>query len=123
MFGLVAAAACMPAHEDWLNDLSLMPPVSVTMQPVNLAAPVPVPVLELEDELGLAHPAASKATAASAAAARKACLTCLPPLPERLSPAPLGRVPRSLVRTAGPLTARSAHGVEDPRRLLRDDRR
>src|SRR6516162_6084966 len=73
MFGLAAAAACIPAHEDWLNDLSLMPPVSVTMQPVNLAgAPAPVP---LDDELGLAHPAASKATATSAAPARKACLT------------------------------------------------
>ena len=69
---LAAAAACMPAHEDWLNDLSLMPPVSVTMQPVNFDAIIPP---ELDDELGLAHPAASNATAASAAAARKACLT------------------------------------------------
>src|SRR5438105_3302379 len=94
MFGLAAAAACMPAHEDWLNDLSLMPPVSVTMQPVNLAVPEPEPEPEPDDdELGLAHPAASKATAASAAAARKACLTCLPPVPERLSPAPPRRVP------------------------------
>src|SRR5579863_6435869 len=48
MLGLAAAAACMPAQADWLNDLSLMPPVSVTMQPRNeapaaallLAAPV-----------------------------------------------------------------------------------
>src|SRR5215471_5747105 len=73
MFELAAAAACMPCHEDWLNDLSLMPPVSVTIHPVNLAgAPAPVP---FDDELGLAHPAASKATAASAAAARKAGLT------------------------------------------------
>src|SRR5579859_7094644 len=99
MFLLAAAAACMPCHEDWLNDLSLMPPVSVTMQPVNFAL-VPVAVL---DELGLAHPAASRATAASAAAARKACLTFLPPLSERPSPAPLRRVPRRLVRTGGPL--------------------
>ena len=35
MLGLAAAAACMPAQADWLNDLSLMPPVSVTMQPRN----------------------------------------------------------------------------------------
>src|SRR6516225_5484788 len=35
MLGLAAAAASMPAHADWLNDLSLMPPVSVTMQPRN----------------------------------------------------------------------------------------
>src|SRR5579871_2206018 len=76
MFGLVAAAACMPAHEAWLNDLSLMPPVSVTMQPENLAVVVPEPEPVEDDELGLAHPAASKATAASPAATRKACLTC-----------------------------------------------
>jgi hypothetical protein len=36
----------MPCHADWLNDLSLMPPVSVTMQPVKLApAAAAVPVL------------------------------------------------------------------------------
>jgi hypothetical protein len=60
----------MPCHEDWLNDLSLMPPVSVTMQPVNLAV-----VVVVLDELGLAHPAASSATAARAAPAWKAFLT------------------------------------------------
>jgi hypothetical protein len=43
------------------------------MQAVNLAEPAPEPEL---DELGLAHPAATKATAASAAAAWKAFLTC-----------------------------------------------
>ena len=36
MFGLAAAASCMPCQADWLNDLSLMPPVSVTMQPRKL---------------------------------------------------------------------------------------
>jgi hypothetical protein len=36
MLGLAAAASCMPCHADWLNDLSLMPPVSVTMHPRNL---------------------------------------------------------------------------------------
>jgi hypothetical protein len=42
---------------------------------VNLAA-VPEPEPEpVDDELGFAHPAASKATAANAAAARKAGLT------------------------------------------------
>ena len=30
---LAFAAACMPAHAEALNDLSSMPPVSVTMQP------------------------------------------------------------------------------------------
>src|SRR5215475_5880541 len=64
----------MPCHEDWLNDLSLMPPVSVTMHALKAAAPPPEP--DPVVELGLAHPAASKATAANAAAARKAGLTC-----------------------------------------------
>src|SRR6516162_8945778 len=74
MFESAAAAACMPDHEPSLNDLSLIVPLSATMQAVNLGAvPAPVP---FDDELGLAHPAASKATAANAAAARKACLTC-----------------------------------------------
>ena len=45
----------MPCHADWLNDLSLMPPVSVTMQPRKLlpaAAPVAVllPVADALDE-------------------------------------------------------------------------
>src|SRR4051812_4168088 len=30
----------MPCHADWLNDLSLMPPVSVTMHARKLALPV-----------------------------------------------------------------------------------
>jgi len=48
--GLAAAAACMPCHADWLNDLSLMPPVSVTMQPVKL--PAAAAVLDAGAELG-----------------------------------------------------------------------
>src|SRR3984885_11479500 len=50
MLGLAAAASCMPCHADWLNDLSLMPPVSVTMHPRSLLevdAPV---VLDVVDE-------------------------------------------------------------------------
>jgi hypothetical protein len=31
MFGFAALAAVMPAHDDWLNDLSSTPPVSRTM--------------------------------------------------------------------------------------------
>src|SRR5438046_5695089 len=72
MFGLAAAAACMPSHEDWLNDLSLTPPKSLTMHPVKWA----LVVVGVDDELGLAHPAASRATAASAAPAWRAFLTC-----------------------------------------------
>src|SRR5215469_11956017 len=122
MFLPVAAAACMPAHEDWLNDLSLMPPVSVTIQPVNLAALVPDPDPEpVFVELGLAHPAATKATAASAAAAWKAFLTsyllfrgaCCRPLRERF---------RMLVSPA-PSSTRSDRGGRPPDTLLRDDRR
>src|SRR5260370_11335531 len=37
MLLLAAAASCMPAHPAALNDLSSTPPVSLTMQPVNLA--------------------------------------------------------------------------------------
>src|SRR5215468_1872035 len=37
------AAACMPAHAEALNDLSSIPPVSVTMQPVVLPAAAAVP--------------------------------------------------------------------------------
>src|SRR5271169_2651610 len=45
MLLLAAWAACMPAHDEALNDLSSMPPVSVTMQPRNLAVVVAVLVL------------------------------------------------------------------------------
>src|SRR5215469_3910711 len=45
MFGLAACARFMPAKADALNDLSLMPPVSVTMQARNEPdAPPPVEV-------------------------------------------------------------------------------
>src|SRR5579859_1562223 len=119
MFLLAAAAACMPCHDDWLNDLSLMPPVSVTMQPVNVAL-VPVPEPE-DEELGLAHPAATKATAANAAATWKACLTCYllfrgaccRPLRERFSTHP----------SPAPTSTRSDRGEKIPDTLLRDDRR
>ena len=56
MLGLADAAACMPAHDEALNDLSSSPPVSVTMQPRVLlpvaAAVVVEPVLgdEVPDE-------------------------------------------------------------------------
>src|SRR5260221_12774289 len=73
-----AAAARTPAYDDWLNDLSLMPPVSVTMQARNLpptaAAPelddgdaaAGVVLLELEDDDPQA--AASRAITANPAA-------------------------------------------------------
>src|SRR5690349_2095605 len=93
---LADAAACMPSQEDWLNDLSLMPPVSVTMQPLNVDV-----VVVVVDELGLAHPAASRATAASAAPAWRAFLTCYLLFQERLSQAaPPGGLPLP-PRTAG----------------------
>jgi len=75
----------MPAHDEALNDLSSMPPVSVTMQPRNLAV-----VAELELELAgalvlelveaglllLPHPArASAADTASAIVAHALCFT------------------------------------------------
>src|SRR5262249_3181792 len=81
-FELAAAACCMPSQADWLNDLSLMPPVSVTMQASRLppaaadvaaGAEVAAELLELLDgaldEL-LPHAASSRIAAALAVAAR-----------------------------------------------------
>src|SRR5947209_18113796 len=53
MFELALAAACMPAHDEALNDRSSMPPVSVTMQPRVL---VPVAAAELPEALAVAAP-------------------------------------------------------------------
>ena len=50
MLLLAAAAAFMPAHAAALNDLSSIPPVSLTMQPVNLAV-VAAELVELADAL------------------------------------------------------------------------
>src|SRR5580693_3563273 len=89
MLGFAAAAACMPAHDEALNDRSLIPPVSVTMQP-RVLAPVPaaaelVAVLDElllllvldEAELVLLPHAATTSVAdtASAAVAHALCFT------------------------------------------------
>jgi hypothetical protein len=74
----------MPAHDEALKDLSSMPPVSVTMQPRNLAVVAAVVelagalVLELVEAglLLLPHPArASAADTASAIVAHALCFT------------------------------------------------
>ena len=57
MLLLPLAAACMPAHDEALNERSLMPPVSVTMQPRNFAVVAAEPV-ELADALDEVLPAA-----------------------------------------------------------------
>jgi hypothetical protein len=84
----------MPAHEEALNDLSLIPPVSVTMQPRNLAdAAEPVAEAELVppvlDEAGLVllpHAAmASVADTASATVAHALCFTLTSTGPARYS--------------------------------------
>src|SRR5579862_5097448 len=85
MLGSAAAAACMPAHDEALNDRSLMPPVSVTMQPRNFVPPAAEAVDELEAvlepldvaELWLLPHAATTSVAdtASAAAAHALCFT------------------------------------------------
>src|SRR5436190_7945184 len=86
MLLLAFAAACMPAHAEALNDLSSMPPVSVTMQPRVLpaaAAPLPEPAAGLEEpepdgaELVLLPHAAmtTDADTASAAVAHALCFT------------------------------------------------
>src|SRR5580704_16569903 len=88
MFELAAAAACMPAHDEALNDRSLIPPVSVTMQP-RILDPVAagaelVDVLDellvlLDDEAELVlvpHAATtSVADTASASVAHALCFT------------------------------------------------
>ena len=105
----------MPSQEDWLNDLSLMPPVSVTMQPLNLAVVVVV------DESGSWHTQrASRATAASAAPAWRAFLTCYLLVPERpLQAAPPRRTPAAPRGPLAPLFAtRGGQGSRTPHARL-----
>ena len=95
MLLLAAAAACMPAHDEALNDLSSMPPVSVTMQPRNLADVAAELVAELDvlelvpdgAELVLLPHAAmtSVADTASAAVAHALCFTLTSTGPARRS--------------------------------------
>jgi hypothetical protein len=73
LLGSVAWACCMPCHDEKLNDLSSMPPVSVTMQPRNFPAvvpPVPELALGLDDGVPVdPQPAASSTLAVAAATA------------------------------------------------------
>jgi hypothetical protein len=87
----------MPAHAAALNDLSSIPPVSLTMQPLNAAAaaaevPAAAGVLEAlvpgdEAELWLLPHAAmtTDADTASAAVAHALCFTLTSPGPARRS--------------------------------------
>jgi len=97
---LALAAACMPAHAEALNDLSSIPPVSVTMQPRNLpvvAAELPELAGELaavlppdEAEVWLLPHAAMTTVAdtASAAVAHALCFTLTSTGPARYSARP-----------------------------------
>src|SRR6266566_7422471 len=97
MLLLAAWAACMPAHAAALNDLSSPPPVSLTMQPLNLpvvAAELPEPADALDEVapadgaelLLLPHAAMSTvADKASAAAAHALCFTLTSTGPARRS--------------------------------------
>src|ERR1017187_8547773 len=94
MLGPATAAACMPAHEEALNDLSLIPPVSVTMQPRNLAdaaelvaeAELDVLVPDEAELVLLPHAAmATIADTASAAVAHALCFTLTSTGPARES--------------------------------------
>src|SRR6516162_3645303 len=90
-------AACMPAHAEALNDLSSMPPVSVTMQPRVLpaaAAELPEPAAGVDEvapaagaELVLLPHAAmtTDAATASAAVAHALCFTLTSTGPARHS--------------------------------------
>src|ERR1700722_5894143 len=95
MLLLAAWAACMPAHAAALTDLSSTPPVSLTMQPVNLpvvAAELPEPADALDEvapadgaELLLLPHAAMTTVAdtASAAVAHALCFTLTSTEPAR----------------------------------------
>src|SRR5690349_11768858 len=97
MLLLAAWAACMPAHDAALNDLSSTPPVSLTMQPTNLpvvAAELPEPAGALDEVapadgaelLLLPHAAISTvADTASAAVAHALCFTLTSTGPARHS--------------------------------------
>src|SRR6266571_476177 len=107
MLESACCAACRPSHDDWLNDLSSRPPVSVTMQaekalaPVDFEPPPPPPPLP-----ALAHAAVTSASTLSAAAALNVPLTStssagaalLPPESpayDPARPAKAQRIPRS----------------------------
>jgi hypothetical protein len=107
----------MPAHDEALNDLSSMPPVSVTMQPRNLpavAAELPEPDAGALDELLpadgaelllLPHAAMSTvADAASAAVAHALCFTLTSTGPVRRSAWP--RISPGLTRRLCPVLSR-----------------
>src|SRR4051812_31814216 len=66
----------MPSHADWLKDLSLMPPVSVTMQARKLELPA-----------GVDAGAAAEVPGAAAEVG-------LPPAPEVFEPPPLDLLPQ-----------------------------
>jgi hypothetical protein len=72
-------ACCIPSHDDWLNDRSSTPPVSMTIQPLRLAAAALLDAL-LDDEpdgpdVLLPQAAASSASAPKAAMAGTVRLT------------------------------------------------
>src|ERR1700760_3162928 len=123
MLGLAAAASCMPCHADWLNDLSLMPPVSVTMHPRNVppaaAPPLAAPdaavvaaelaaldaagaldagalLLRLEELLPHAATSSAAAPAAATVATNEVCLTVFPSTgPDTRRPGLTRALPRS----------------------------
>src|SRR5579863_10015766 len=85
-------AAWKPSHDDWLNDLSSRPPVSVTMHAVKLVAPAdeldelfPPPEPLPDPELALAHADVRSASALSAVTTFNVPLT-VPPLTGGLRP-------------------------------------
>src|SRR5690242_20708904 len=95
MFELALLAACMPAQDDWLNDLSSTPPTSSTMHAFRLPVEVEPELVESVAvgswvavlELGLPQPAISRLTAPSAATIlsgwRKCVSSLVPPPLER----------------------------------------
>jgi hypothetical protein len=90
MFGLAFFAASRPPQADWLNDLSSMPPVSVTMQArIFLPEAAAFGVDDVPDgALPQAPSATTRLPAAIPAKSRTTCLACTTfPFPDTTPPA------------------------------------
>src|SRR5438270_7879788 len=115
MLLLAAWAACMPAHAAALNDLSSTPPVSLTIQPVNLpvVAAEPLELAAALDEVAPADgaellllPHAARTTipdTANAAVAHALCFTLTSTGPARYCAWP--RIRPRLTRRLCPVVA------------------
>src|SRR5580704_22961 len=104
MFGLAAAASCMPCQDEALKDRSSMPPVSVTMQPRNF----PVVVAELDVDLGVELDELGALVAEPQAASSAAALRAATAVIVAFTEPPKNVAARCCGRTCGMTRARRA---------------